>query len=119
MTVKSVPFWNGVCDAKLCEQRVQILKDVYNAQGTKHCDFHFDTTYMGSEIKYIPAVTTAAVCCNYCTSDPDCKYWSWNGPDGDLHCSLKTSNKNALHKPGVISGSGKSTPPPTPPPTPP
>jgi len=118
LTVHSVPFWKEPCNVELCNDRIQLLLDLYGAQGTKQCDFHFDTNYAGNEIKNIPDVIDAAMCCYYCSREPECKYWSWNGPDGDLQCSLKTSN-DAHSQLGVISGSSKSSLPPTPAPAPP
>jgi len=69
------------------------------------CEAEEGWIYAGNDVQMFSNVETAAACCELCSTNANCKYWTWSREDShkDL-CWIKATREYRINHAGFVSG---------------
>lgn len=70
------------------------------------CQAEEGVIYAGSDVQTFSAVDSAAKCCELCSTNDNCRYWTWSREDSHKEmCWIKATKEYRISHSGFVSGS--------------
>lgn len=88
--------------------RTQTPNDVASASATTvaaGCTAEDGWIYAGNDVQMFSNVPTAAACCDLCSGNERCRFWTWSREDSHKDmCWIKATREYRINHDGFVSG---------------
>jgi len=96
----------GCGAGEICEARTVPAASVVESDTlAPGCSVEDGWIYAGNDVQMFNNVPTAAACCELCTSNDQCRFWTWSKEESHKElCWIKSTREYRINHDGFVSG---------------